>query len=250
MGRTKGAGLGVTVANQDIYEESATQKHALGERLIIGDRTFRYSKDSGSGITIASMTSGPAHIANHKEVVQTGYPVDVGSKQVSILLTTTIPTAHQCDNGTLMVNKVSGMGQCYKIKSHSLAIAPCVVDLYDDVVTAWAETAEITLTANPWSAVAAFPVTSVNIATGVALIGVTANYYFWAQTKGPAPVIVDTDDTVVIGQRVGKPTTHAVAGACGIVGVNTTVSVLDSVWGYCMQVGAAAEPALVYLTLE
>ncbi len=48
MGRTLGADLGVTVANQDIYELSATQKHRLGTRLVRGDCVYKYAKATGA----------------------------------------------------------------------------------------------------------------------------------------------------------------------------------------------------------
>jgi hypothetical protein len=78
----------------------------------------------------------------------------------------------------------------------------------------------------------------------VPLIGVTIAYYYWSQTVGPAPVIVDTGETIVVGQPVGLPATSAVPGACG---VNVTITTR---WGRVMFVAAAAEAALIDLQLE
>lgn len=44
MGRVLGASAGATVLNQDIYAISATRKHRLGTRVVIGNRVFVYAK--------------------------------------------------------------------------------------------------------------------------------------------------------------------------------------------------------------
>lgn len=229
-----------------IYECSATQKHKLGTLLRVGERHFRYAKMGAVAGVAGLMYAAPAAVANHKEQVQTGYTIPIGKLSgVQVLLTTTAPTANQYDDGWLLVNKGTGLSQMVQIKSHDLSTTPCLLELYDALEVATAATSEITLTANKYRAVVAVPTARVAACAGVAVCAVTANYYCWLQVKGPAPLVVDTSETVVLGEPVGYPATPNVAGACGPVGADT-----DETWGICMQVGAAAEPALVDLKLE
>ena len=77
------------------------------------------------------------------------------------------------------------------------------------------------------------------------LIAATANYFCWLQTGGTAAIIVDTSETVVIGEPVGYAAESAIDGACGPVAADT-----DGTWGICRYVGAAAETALVELNID
>lgn len=246
MARTGQSSPGITVNPQGIYEDSEDSHFPLGTKLCVGDCVFRYAKMGATAGVTGSMYSAPAGISNHKEVVQTGYTVAIGqTADVNVLLTGTAATANQYDDGWMLVNKGTGLSQMRQIKSHSEAYAPVVLQLYDGLNVASAATSEMTLVANPYRAVVATPTTRVAAAVGVSLFIVTANYYCWLQTRGPCPVVVDTSETVVLGEPTGYPATPNVAGACGPVGADS-----DENWGTCMQVGAAAEPAVVFLTLE
>lgn len=235
---------GVPVAG--VYETSATQKFPLGTEFKMADGSkFRYSKAGAVALTKALMTQSPAEVAHHKEVV-IGTAAAIGATTIAIGATlSTATTADQYKDGYILINKGTGIGQMYRIKSNTAGTSPSL-ELYHPLVEAIDASTEITLKANPWNSVIALPTTATGVPTGIPLVDVTAAYYFWAQVSGPAPNIVDTGDTVVLGQPVGKPGTNAVAGACGVVANDGT----DCVYGRCMTVGAAGEPALVFLTLE
>jgi hypothetical protein len=76
------------------------------------------------------------------------------------------------------------------------------------------------------------------------MIPVTIGYYYWSQTGGPAPLIVDNGDTLTIGDPVGIAGTSNGAGEAGL---RVTV---QTEWGQCMSIAAADEPAVVYLSLD
>lgn len=46
----KNAAHGPRVVAQDIMEESETAKHRLGERLVVGDRMFRYCRATATAL--------------------------------------------------------------------------------------------------------------------------------------------------------------------------------------------------------
>ena len=110
--------------------------------------------------------------------------------------------------------------------------------------TALTVASEASLIPSRWYDVVVFPTAHTGLATGVTLIDITASYYFWAQTGGTAPLLVDTGETIVIGNDVGSAASTAVPGACG------PRAALEQSWGNVMLVGAAAEPALIWLTLD
>ena len=95
--------------------------------------------------------------------------------------------------------------------------------------------------------VVAIATTLTGPAAGVPLVDVTAAYYYWAQTKGPAPIIVDTADTLVVGGKAGVPATDAIAGTCG---TTTATAYAFPIYGTVLWIGTAAEPALINLELE
>lgn len=247
MPATRASRPGGIVCGQDIYSGSAEPITFLGDCIQDGTRKFRYAKMGGStaGVT-ATMYAGPADVDNHKEVVQTGFTAEIGqTKDVQVALTGTAPTANQYDDGWLLVNKGTGLSQMRQIKSHDDGTAPCKVQLYSGFNVASAETSEMTLVASPYRAVVAIPTTRIMTAVGVCLFICSVNEYLWLQTRGYAPVVVDTGESLVLGEPAGYPASPAVDGACGPVAADT-----DEAWGTCAVVGAAAEPCVLDLKLE
>ena len=242
-GKLLNADFGPTVVGQSVYEESSTPKAKLGHRLVLGERVFRYGKAGSSNLSRGKMCQGPAPVANHKNIAVAAAAA-AGATEITVTLGATAATKNQYAEGYLHVNDANGEGQCYKIKSHPAGSASgsLTVTLYDPIETALTTSSEVTLTANPFNGVIVAPNGGLTqIVVGVPLIAVTAGYYAWFQTRGPAPVL--GQGTLVIGQNVGLGGTAD--GACGPVSADTTF-----VWGKVMQVNASTEYALIWLTLE
>ena len=232
---------------QTPWEESATQNYVIGSKMQMNDgRIFRYCKAGGTGLAKGYMCQGPAVVANYTEEVQTGHGIAAGETSGNILITTgATPAANLFAQGWLVVNKGTNIGQVRKILtsgSHATIIA---VTFEPALETAILVTDEVSLIQSPYMNTIVMPVTTpTNVPIGVPVIAVTASYYYWSQTRGPAGVIVDTGDTVVIGDPVGLAATSAVPGACG------PAVTIKSRWGVVMFVAAADEVALVELQLE
>ena len=239
---------------QSIYQESLVAKTDLGRFIDFQDgRRFRYCQADGA-ITKGHVAAGGAVVANDNTVTQTGMTVAlsngyIGEKVINVLLAAAT-TANLYAGGYLTVEGGTGLGQIRKIKSNKAGgasvAAPCEVTLYDPLEVALNATSIITLTKNKYKDVIVAPAgTDVAPLIGVPLISITDDYYFWAQTRGYAPIVVDDSATLTIGETVSIGATDAgsVTGAtdahCDYQQVGTVV-----------QIAAADTYATIDLELE
>lgn len=233
---------------QKVTEQSETQKHALGtiykERSRYGEeRWFRYIKAGAVNLSKGLLMQSPAQVANHDNIA-VGGAVEAG--QIEVPITTTLATAlsdGQYHLGTFHINDATAEGDTYQVKKHTNTTTPTIT-LYTPLITALATGSEFSLTANKHNGVIVLPTTQTGIVVGVTKAAITANWYGWVQTKGPAAVLVDTTDVLVIGQNVGVPAAAAVAGACGIV------ADVQHVVGIARNIAPASEYALIDLSID
>jgi len=239
-------GLLDTGQHQGIYEESATQNYVLGTKRILPDgREFRYCK-SAEALGAGVMCQGPAPIANFTDEAQTAYGWAVGEKEHIVLVTTgATPAADAWKDGWMCCVLGTGLGQIYKIASNTSHATIPVVTLYDPVVVAIPAASTISIVPCSYRGTIVVPTTlTTGKPIGVPLIAVTSAYYYWSQVHGPAPLLVDTSETIVIGAPVGQPATADVAGACGVALVSKPI------YGFCMCVEAATYYAIIDLSIE
>jgi hypothetical protein len=236
--------------DRNIFVPTASQLFMAGAIHELDDgRRFRYCENGAVALTKALMTQQAAAIAGWQDELQTtGTAMAIGDKRVTVFVTTA-PTANEWDNGYLVMLDGTGEKEMYLIKSHTVPASGGIVtiDIADTggIRTASAVTSEITIVKNIYKDVIVHPVTTATgKATGVPLVAVPANYFFWSQVKGPCPMVVDSGDTIVIGAPVGVPATSGVAGACG-ARQSTRIS-----WGTVLDIGEADGTALIDLNLE
>jgi len=235
------------------YEQSLTQNYEPGTLLVYGDgRKFRYDKDSGSGITKARMAAGASQEAKIIAETQStsGTSVEIGDQEIVVDITTasSLPE-NDLQQGKLTVNTGTGIGDSYKILANKVQSTDTLMTvlLENPILTAWAADTVIDMVRNPWYKTLVFPTSSHgNMAVGVAPITVTAGYWYWSQTGGLAAAITDADDTIIVGNPVGKPGTHGTAGSVGLTATHGT----DSYWGFCTVAPGTAKVATIWLTLD
>ena len=232
---------------QSIFETSATQKHRLGARYIDGDRVFRYAKNSSAGtLAKALMTQTQVVETKTHNILQTGHTWAVGDISGTMLVTTGGAFVdNEFTDGWFFANDVAGDGDIYRVLANDDTTTTILnLELETPIRTALPATTEVTLIPNRWYDIVTFPTAHTGYATGVPLVDIAASYYGWVQTAGPAPIYIDTTETVVIGDSVGSANATAVAGACG---VRVT---LEQAWGNVLIVGAAGEVGLVNLSID
>ncbi len=250
-GATFGTILGGGVA-QDTFATSATQNYPLGTiRETTDGRRFRYARAGVGAITRALMQQTAVADTKFIDITQTAHAQIVGATAITVLCTTgSAVAANYFAGGKLIVTTGTNLGDVYDIVSSVLESTDTLLDLVlkTPLRNAIAATDKITVLPNRWQATVVVPVTTATAGpAGVPLVDVAATYYYWAQTRGPAPLIVDTGDTLVLGGRAGIPATNAVAGACGNA---TATAYAFPTYGTVRWIAAAAEPAIVDLDLE
>lgn len=179
---------GNVVPAQGIYEESLTAKHPIGARMQLGERVFYYAKASEALSAGKLATSSATTIT--EDTVTVAHPA--GTTAVTITASATI-TKDQFAGGYLIVDEGTGVGESYRIKGNDAITSGSTgtVTLEDGLLTAWSTSdTDVTLYVSPLYVQEA-NVDQKERAAGVPLTSIQANYYFWLQTYGPAPVLFD-----------------------------------------------------------
>lgn len=240
------------LAANDFFTPTSDQKYMLGCICDLNDgRRFRYCRDGGSGITKARMSQAAAVTAAWNDEAQTsGTAFVIGDTKVTIGVTTA-PTANVWDNGWMLVNNGTGAGEMYCIKEHTLTTTPTVtIADRGGVRVATTTSSDITIIRNTYNLVVVVPAgAGTNMPTGVPLATVTADYYFWAQTKGPCPMYVDTNGgaaPLVVGNMCGEPAAAQDAGTVGVVEADGTLAI----YGWVRWIAEDLQFAIVDLNLE
>jgi len=196
------------LAAEDIFHPHATQKYMLGAILDLNDgRRFRYCEEDGTGLAFGYMTQAVAGTANWQLQAQTNGRIwSVGDESIVVTLAATV-AAHDLRNGYLLTEDGTGEGQLYMIKDNDVGTSNATsgydVRLYladaGGIRVLTATSLEVTVVKNKYKDVCLFKTNQTGVATGVALATVTANYFFWAQTRGPCPMVQDDTDQPVVG---------------------------------------------------
>lgn len=211
--------------DQDIYTQTSTQQYELGTLRQYSDgRKFRYSLAGASNIAAGRLCQTAANVANH--IYISALTGSLGSNTVTATLGATLASANQYAEGWLAILDGTGAGQTYRIKSNAAAAlsATITLTLYDPLAVAISTDTHIALIANMYNGTIISPTTRTGIITGVTPIAVTAAYYFWQETCGPASVLAENTSTdMTVGENVEASTNTA--GAVMDRTTNDTTSV-------------------------
>ncbi len=245
------------IAESGIYTPTVDQKHTLGVEFDMNDGTgrwFRYCRNGASAIFAkALMAQAEAVTANWVDEPQTvsgGAVVAAIGDPAITLLVQTAPTANQWDDGWLLVNNGTGEGELYLIKSHSLTTNP-KVQLVDEggIRTVTVDGTDITVIKNLFNGTIVVPAAAGTMTPiGVSLASVPISYYYWAQFRGPCPMLVDTNGggaVLVAGNMCGEPASAQDDGTVGVVEADGTLVL----YGTVLWVSTDLEYGLVDLML-
>jgi len=233
---------------EGLFTPTVDQKYRLGTKLNGSrGRVWRYIRNGSTQLEVALMAQSEAPDAQTLDQVQTGYTTSIGDTTITALLTTANALSDgELTDGTLVVNKGTGLGYAYPIKWNEWITSDTIMslELHEPIRVATAATSEFTFIKNKFADCVVMPTTPTGIAAGVPNVVIPASYYGWVQTKGPCPMIVDTAETLVIGCACGFPAASAVAGAVGVFAAT------GPYFGTVVTISTAAETALIDLALE
>ncbi len=229
------------IAESNIYTPTIDQKHTLGVEFDMNDGTgrwFRYCSGNSSAILAkALMNQAEAVTANWVDEPQTvsgGAVVATIGDTAITLLVQTAPTANQWDDGWLLVNNGTGKGELYLIKSHTLTTNP-VVQIVDEggIRTTTVDGTDITILKNLHNGTIVVPAgAGTNTPIGVSLAAVPIDYFYWAQFRGPCPMLVDTNGggaALVPGNMCGEPAAAQDDGTVGVFETDGTLVIYGTV---------------------
>ena len=251
----------VQIFGQDIFKDSTTQQHRLGELGFTPDgRKFRYVSVEPSASTVTGQSAGvtlvsgnviqsSAQVANHLALTPSAAAIDAAT--ITVTLGATAAFVNQYAGGYAMISTGPGNGYAYEIKSHPAAAsaASVVLTLVDTVKVALTTSSRVDLQRNAYAGVIQAPITTATgSAVGVALHpipaattgGATGQTYGWIQSYGPAAVLID--GTPAVGAMVVS--TGAVAGAATIF--SSTLQVI----GKMMTTGVNTKNNAVFLQID
>ena len=197
------------------WEKQTTsgKKQALGTKMTIRDRTFRYVEAAGTEIGEGLLVAQQTGVTTQDDDLAVAATAAAGAKSVSITLGgTNALEKNEYQDGYIFNNTAAGTAALmYSIESHALAAASAAVTIYinepDGLVNAWtAGTDVVGLIGSPWKDVVVSPTTTLNMTVGLTCNTIPASYYGWVQTAGPALAKIDAASTTAVGSALMKGT--------------------------------------------
>ena len=199
-----------------------TKLHAFGTRMMIGgDRVFKYGGISDAGaVGAGKIVQAAVPHAGHDMDLVIPTAISVGDKSITVTTTATDVIKDFYADGYVYINDGAGEGHTYKILGNAALdysdSAALTLNFYDGDTCAEAiDTSALAgVFQNPYSnqvvSTAGAHNARTGVITGVCATEMTASYYGWFQTWGPAAVLISTSATIV-GKHVR--TSDNVAGA-------------------------------------
>jgi len=178
----------LTTSPQGIYEESSTQQHPIGSRLIVDDMVFKYcAAEADPGGTSSTILPNMAVVNKAAPVAASAITAITSTGATAITCTVAGTAAHAYENGYIIQQPTVAWTQNGKLRIADNTTT--VYTLKDPIVQTIASTDNLYFNKNMYADVGKNPT---NIAgrqftswVAVPLLAITPSYYFWGQTWGP-----------------------------------------------------------------
>lgn len=267
----------VSLDQGDLYVETSTKRHKLGQRGITSDgRVFRYSHAGEAlniGVLLYSRAPNEWEFATNCPPSTANPAISTTWRYITLYTTwsaftppsSTGVTKDLYKDGYIYVSQAANAGQMLRIKSNttgSTGTAGNAVDFVfhdDDKLTGALTTDnEFVVVHNGYSwltmNIGEAASGEIGVPKGVTPIAVTSGYYFWLQTWGYAPV--RGAGTLVRGEMVAGSTDTNTTGAVSVfafagpsTGADIIALVKRPIVGNCVCVGADTEHSLIDLKI-
>ena len=230
---------------QSVFVQSAAKKEEVGALRILRDgRKFRYAKAGAGALAAGKLAVGAAVGADVMNEACTAVHA-IGDVVFSETITSATYAENYFAGGYLHINDGTGEGHQYKIiSSTAVATGTSITLMLDEpirVATAGTSASEFSIIHSPW--MAAVESTTLGCPVGITPIVVTATYYYWAQTCGPAIALSGNTDAV------GKPLYQSTTTAGALAGLDAA-SYYPQIGIALGTAGVSGEYKPVMLTLD
>ena len=175
----------------NLSDISATKKYPLGTiRTTINGDEYVYVKagavNLAAGCAVTYITTPTA-----EDTVTVAHAI--GTTVVTV--TDASSTEDAFEDGYLIVDEGTAVGECYRIKSNAASNGTTVAHtLYEGLRTAWSTSdTDVSVYPNPYNAVVVCPTDAQQKAVGVPQWPITAAYYGWILKRGYGSLIFDVD---------------------------------------------------------
>ena len=198
--------------------ETSSQKQKLGTRAVTPDgRVFYYAENSGTAITTSGqIVDGIAAVGAHDMDLAAAA---TSANELSFTSGTSLTvTKNQYKDGYVYFNDGPGQGEVYRIKENTAVSSATglkiTVDEPDGIRTALTTSSLFGLMYSPYKDVKIIDGdgTMTTGPLGVTTIPVTADYFCWIQTAGPAAVLSGAV-VGIVGDAIGVSQASCDSGA-------------------------------------
>lgn len=205
---------GIPVAGEDLYNETSFAEHKLGTLGFdhFGNR-YRYSKAGAVALVTGHLLQEPAEDTQFNGMAVPA-AIAIGATDITVTNGTTAVTAGMFNDGVLFVSLATGLGQQFRILSHTTGASGASITYTVDrpVKIALDVTSKVTVRKNSYNGVIDNPTTATGGAVGVALYAMSAGAYGWIQSGGAVACLADTGTNFSAGVGGVSPSA-AVAGS-------------------------------------
>ena len=236
---------------QSINESSSVALADLGQRLVVGDRVFRYAQLGGIAAVAGDVLQYPASsAAANCELLATGGNTDASGGKTFTFYCATSHAADFFAEGYIISQSgtAANLGAMYRVKTHA-----SVADTTNVTLTLYDALQKNVNVTDKWSMYRNFyKLVTQNTAGTVASAGVlacpaTTNDYVWIQTWGPCAIKSQTAlGGAVIGNGFGAAATGAVVG---FIATGTGGSPVTQIGEYLYAAPVASEKSLAFIRI-
>ena len=199
-----------TMFDQELLVTSATAKELVGTvREDIKGNKYVYAKAGATALAAGKMTVGAAIDSDVMDQAGTAY--GIGSTNLTLTITSTTIAEDYFKGGSLQINDAAGEGHKYDIVSSTAVAADTEISitLEDGLRVAMTTDTKFTLVHSRFMGTVISAVEE-SVPTGVPLVAVTADYYYWSQVAGDAICLITgtpaTGSDLTLGSTAGSLT--------------------------------------------
>ena len=192
------------------FQEHQYKRHNFGTKMYINDSVWVYAQMGPTLGVAGKLYQSEAVTANwNSKTVDTARAV--GATQISATLGGTATVVDEFDEGYVVIEGTAGYGHLYHIarawkagdsnaKAGTSAVQTVNLISGESVQVALTTSTTLSFFKNKLDEVIIAPAPPTAAIAGLAMKAVTAGYYCWLQTNGPAAVLCD--GTIVAGKGV------------------------------------------------